>query len=111
MELKDLKVGDLVVLNDTYIEKLAPIQRITNTLIIAHNTKFRKSTGVQVGERMLYHESISIPSEDDIKRIKKEMDKRKMTDTIYIFAERARREQVSFENLEKVYDVIVSLKK
>jgi hypothetical protein len=64
-----------------------------------------------VSEDMLCHESISIPTEDDIKRIKKETLKRKMEDTIYHFAERARREQVSFEKLEKVYDVIVSLKK
>jgi len=28
MELKDLKVGDLVVVYDTYTEKLAPVQRI-----------------------------------------------------------------------------------
>ena len=109
MELKDLKVGDLVVVYDTYIEKLAPVQRITNTLIIVHDTKFRKKSGRQLGEDMMYRESISIPTEDDIKRIKKETLKREMEDTIYHFAERARREQVSFENLQKAYDVIVSL--
>ena len=109
MELKDLKVGDLVVVYDTYTEKLASVQRITNTLIIAHNTKFRKSTGVQVGEGMWHSKNIYIPTGNDIERIKKEMTKRKMTDTIYNFAGRARQEQVSFEDLEKVYDVIVSL--
>ncbi len=28
MELKDLKLGDLVVVNNIYTEKLAPVQRI-----------------------------------------------------------------------------------
>ena len=109
MELKDLKVGDLVVVYDTYTEKLAPVQRITNTLIIVQDNKFRKKSGCMVGEGVVFFKHISVPTENDIKMIKKDTLKRKMEDTIYHFAERARREQVSFENLQKVYDAIVSL--
>lgn len=111
MELKDLKVGDLVVVNSEYGEKLYPVQRITNTLIIVQDTKFRKHTGSQVGEVMWYRESIYIPTENDIKRIKKEMTKRKMTDAICSFSARAKQEYIPFEDLEKVYDLVVSLER
>ena len=111
MELKDLKVGDLVIMHTEYVDGIVPVQRITNTLIIVKDTKFRKHSGYQIGEGIYHRKHISIPTEDDIKRIKKETLKRKMEDTIYHFSERARREQVAFEDLQNVYDAIVSLKK
>ena len=108
-DLKDLKVGDLVVLDSPYIRELKPIQRVTNTQIIVDGTKFRKS-GSQIGSDIWHPTSISIATEEDIKQIKKEKLKREMKNTIIGFSEFVKSDKVPFEDMERVYYTIVQLK-
>lgn len=77
-ELKDLVAGDKVVVYDKYDNRrIAIVERITKTLVVVNNIKYRKSDGFASGESYIFSRRIEIPKdEEQIKAIKLEYRKR-----------------------------------
>lgn len=100
-ELKDLVVGDKVVAYDKYdSRRIAIVERITKTLVVVNNIKYRKSNGFKFGESYIYSRRIEIPKdEEQIKEIELEYRKRIIIHRIHNF----NLNDYPLEVLEKVY--------
>lgn len=48
-ELKDLVVGDDVLVTGMYYRRIAKVDKVTKTQIIANNARFRRDSGWQCG--------------------------------------------------------------
>ena len=84
-ELKDLVVGDKVVVYDKYDNKrIGIIKRVTKTLVVVNNVKYRKSNGFQTGIYGLFSGRIEIPKDkEQIKALELEYRKRIIIHRIY----------------------------
>lgn len=100
-ELKDLVAGDEVVAYDKYDNrKIAIVERITKTLVVVDNIKYRKSDGYAYGESYIFSRRIKIPKdEEQIKAINLEYRKRIIIHRIY----NLNLNDYPLEVLEKVY--------
>lgn len=100
-ELKDLVVGDKVVVYDKYDnKKIGIIKRVTKTLVVVNNVKYRKSNGFQTGIYGLFSGRIEIPKdEEQIKAIELEYRKRIIIHRIH----NLNLNDYPLEVLEKVY--------
>lgn len=78
-ELKDLVAGDKVVAYDECNNRrIAIVERITKTLVVVNNIKYRKSNGFEYGvSSYIFSHRIEIPKdEEQIKAIELEYRKR-----------------------------------
>lgn len=100
-ELKDLVVGDKVVVYDKYDnKKIGIIKRVTKTLVVVNNVKYRKSNGFQTGTYGLLSGRIEIPKdEEQIKVIELEYRKQIIIHRIH----NLNLNDYPLEVLEKVY--------
>lgn len=100
-EFKDLVVGDKVVVYDKYDNRrIAIVERITKTLVVVNNIKYRKSDGFASGESYISSCRIKIPKdEEQIKAIKLEYRKRIIIRRIH----NLNLNDYPLEVLEKVY--------
>lgn len=101
-ELKDLVVGDKVVAYDKYDNRrIAIVERITKTLVVVNNIKYRKSDGYEYGvSSYILSRRIEIPKdEEQIKEIELEYRKRIIIHRIHNF----NLNDYPLEVLEKVY--------
>lgn len=73
-EFDNLVVGDKVVVYDKYdYKKIGVVKRLTKTLVVVNNIKYRKSNGSQYGVYGLFSGRIEIPKdEEQIKAIELE---------------------------------------
>jgi len=112
MELKDLKVGDVVAefIQCSNRTKLSHVERTTKSLIITNRFRYRKSDGRSISDS-IWHNYIYIPTKEEVQRITIENKKSFMKNVIIGFAEFVKRDNVSFGKIEKVYDLIVSFDK
>ena len=101
MEFKDLVVGDNVVVYDKYDnKKIGVVKRVTKTLVVVNDIRYRKSNGFQYGIYGLYSCRIEIPKdEEQIKAIELETRKKLIAHRIRNF----NLEDYPLEVLEKVY--------
>lgn len=101
-EFKDLVVGDKVVAYDKYDNRrIAIVERITKTLVVVNNIKYRKSNGFQFGvSSYILSRRIEIPKdEEQIKAIELEYRKRIIIHRIH----NLNLNDYPLEVLEKVY--------
>lgn len=100
-ELKDLVAGDKVVAYDKYANRrIAIVERITKTLVVVNNIKYRKSDGFAYGEIYFSSRRIEIPKdEEQIKAIELEHRKQIIIHRIHNF----NLNDYPLEVLEKVY--------
>ena len=100
-ELKDLVVGDKVIVYDKYDnKKIDIIKRVTKTLVVVNNVKYQKSNGLQTGIYELFSGRIEIPKdEEQIKAIELEYRKRIIIHRIH----NLNLNDYPLEVLEKVY--------
>lgn len=100
-ELKDLVAGDKVIVYEKYGDrKIATVERITKTLVVVNNIKYRKSNGFQSGVYGLFSGKIEIPKdEEQIKVIELEYRKRIIIHRIH----NLNLNDYPLEVLEKVY--------
>lgn len=101
-ELKDLVAGDKVVAYDKYDNRrIAVVERITKTLVVVNNIKYRKSNGFQFGvSSYILSRRIEIPKDEElIKAIELEYRKRIIIHRIHNF----NLNDYPLEVLEKVY--------
>lgn len=76
-ELKDLKVGDDVLVTGISYRRIAKVNKVTKTLIIVGNTRFRRESGWQYGGDGWNLRSISVPTKKVIAEIKEENHRKK----------------------------------
>lgn len=102
-ELKDLVAGDKVVVFDRYDNRrIAIVERITKTLVVVNNIKYRKSNGFQFGvSSYILSRRIEIPKDEEqqIKAIELEYRKRIIIHRIH----NLNLNDYPLEVLEKVY--------
>lgn len=100
-ELKDLVVGDKVVVYDKYGNKeIGIVKRVTKNLVVVNNVKYRKYNGFQAGIYGLFSGRIEIPKdEEQIKEIELEYRKRIIIHRIH----NLNLNDYPLEVLEKVY--------
>lgn len=101
-ELKDLVVGDKVVVYDKYDnKKIGVVKRVTKTLVVVNNIKYRKSNGFEYGvSSYILSRRIEIPKdEEQIKEIELEYRKRIIIHRIH----NLNLNDYPLEVLEKVY--------
>lgn len=71
-ELKDLVVGDDVLVIGMYHRRIAKVGKITKTQIVVDNVRFRKDSGWQCGGDSWNRKSIFVPTEKEISDVKEE---------------------------------------
>ncbi len=100
-KIKELQVGDLVIVYDKYDNRRIDIvERITKTLVVVNNIKYRKSDGFVPRESYIFSRRIEIPKdEEQIKEIKLEYRKRIIIHRIH----NLNLNDYPLEVLEKVY--------
>lgn len=65
-ELKDLVVGDDVLITSRYYRRIAKVDKVTKTQIVVDNVRFRRDSGWQCGGDSWNRKSISVPTEKEI---------------------------------------------
>lgn len=100
-EFKDLVVGDKVVVYDKYDnKKIGVVKRVTKTLVVVNDIRYRKSNGFQYRIYGLYSCRIEIPKdEEQINAIELEYRKRIIIHRIH----NLNLNDYPLEVLEKVY--------
>lgn len=101
-EFSNLQVGDKVIVYDKYDnKKIGIIKRVTKTLVVVNNVKYRKSDGFEYGiSSYIFYRRIEIPKdEEQIKAIELEYRKRIIIHRIH----NLNLNDYPLEVLEKVY--------
>lgn len=100
-EFDNLVVGDKVIVYDKYNnKKIDVVKRVTKTLVVVNNIRYRKSNGTQYGVYGLFSGRIGVPKdEEQIKAIELEYRKRIIIHRIH----NLNLNDYPLEVLEKVY--------
>ena len=102
IELKDLQVGDNVLVTGVSHRYIVKVDKVTKTQIVAGNIRFRRDSGWQCGGDRWNVRIISVPTEKEISEIKKETLRKKL-----IFAiSSSDLKHLSIAELERVYKII-----
>ena len=101
-ELKDLQVGDEVIIYSVFRHTIGIIQKITKTQITVNGIKFRRETGIQISSDRWNTQQLCVPTEADMAKIKADEHRRKLQCFItnYDF------KKLSIEKLKQVYNII-----
>ena len=101
-ELKDLVAGDEVLVTGTLHRRIAKVDKVTKTQIIANNARFRRDSGWQCGSDIWDRKSISVPTEKEISDVKEENIRKILINTISSF----NFERLSTDELKQVYNIV-----
>lgn len=101
-ELKDLVVGDDVLVTSMYHRRIAKIDKVTKTQIVVDNVRFRRDSGWQCGGDIWDRKSISVPTEKEISDIKEENLRKALIYTISSFDFK----HLSTDELKQVYNIL-----
>lgn len=101
-ELKDLVAGDNVLVTSRYYRRIAKVDKVTKTQIIANNDRFRRDSGWQYGVDSWNRKSISVPTEKEISDIKEENLRNTLVYAISSFDFK----RLSTDELKQVYNIV-----
>ena len=101
-ELKDLVVGDDVLVTGMYYRRIAKVDKVTKTQIIVNNARFRRDSGWQFGSDRWNVRRISVPTEKEISDVKEENLRKILIHTISSFDF----ERLSTNDLKQVYNIV-----
>ena len=102
-ELKDLQVGDEVVIEGLgYLRRLAKIERMTKTLFVVKGFRFNRKTGRQHENLGWESKFISIPTNEQKERLLEAQRK----SNIISYIEKFNFDSLSVEELLQVYNII-----
>ena len=101
-ELKDLVVGDDVLVTVMSYRHIAKVDKVTKTQIIVNNARFRRDSGLQFGSDRWNVRRISVPTEKEILDIKEENLRKILFHTISSFDF----ERLSTNELKQVYNIV-----
>lgn len=101
-ELKDLVVGDDVLVTSMCHRRIAKIDKVTKTQIVVDNVRFRRDSGWQCGSDIWDRKSISVPTEKEISDVKEENFRKKLIYAISSFDFK----RLSTDELKQVYNIL-----
>lgn len=101
-ELKDLVVGDEVLVISRYYRRIAKVDKVTKTQIVVNNARFRRNSGYQCGGDSWNRKIISIPTEKEISDIKEENLRKTLVYAISSFDFK----RLSTDELKQVYNIV-----
>ena len=101
-ELKDLVVGDDVLVTGMYYRRIAKVDKVTKTQIIANNARFRRDSGWQCGSDRWNVRRISVPTEKEISDVKEENLRKILINTISSFDFK----RLSADELKQLYNIV-----
>ena len=101
-ELKDLVVGDDVLVTVMSYRHIAKVDKVTKTQIIVNNARFRRDSGWQFGSNRWNVTRISVPTEKEILDIKEENLRKILIHNISSFDF----ERLSTNELKQVYNIV-----
>ena len=101
-ELKDLVVGDEVLVTGTFNRRIAKVDKVTKTKIVIDNARFRRDSGCQFGSDRWNVRRISVPTEKEISDVKEENIRKILINTISSF----NFERLSTDELKQVYNIV-----
>ena len=101
-ELKDLVVGDDVLVTSMYHRRIAKIDKVTKTQIVVDNVRFRRDSGWQCGGDIWDRKSISVPTEKEISDIKEE----NLRETLIYSISSFDFKRLSTDKLKQVYNIL-----
>lgn len=101
-ELKDLQVGDVVLVTSRYYRRIAKVDKVTKTQIVVDNARFRRNSGWQYGGDSWSRKSISVPTEKEISEVKEENLRKNLICVISSFDFK----RLSTNELKKVYNIV-----
>ena len=101
-ELKDLVVGDDVLVTGMYYRRIAKVDKVTKTQIIANNARFRRDSGLQCVSDSWNRKSISVPTEKEISDVKEENLRKILINTISSFDFK----RLSADELKQLYNIV-----
>lgn len=101
-ELKDLVVGDDVLVTSMCHRRIAKIDKVTKTQIVVDNVRFRRDSGWQCGSDRWDRKRISIPTEKEISDVKEENFRKKLIYAISSFDFK----RLSTDELKQVYNIV-----
>lgn len=101
-EIKDLVVGDDVLITSRYYRRIAKVDKVTKTQIIVDNARFRRDSGWKCGSDRWNVRRISVPTEKEISDIKEENLRRTLIYAISSFDFK----RLSTDELKQVYNIV-----
>lgn len=101
-ELKDLVVGDDVLVTGMSYRHIAKVDKVTKTQIVVNNARFRRDSGWQCTSDRWNVRRISIPTEKEISDIKEENLRKTLIYAISSFDFK----RLSTDELKQVYNII-----
>lgn len=101
-ELKDLQVGDTILVSCAWNRRLSKVQRVTKTLIVVDNIRFNRQSGWQLGQGRWNTSKLYVPTEKEIAKIKEEEIHKKL---VYAIQDCDFR-KLSTDKLKQVYNII-----
>lgn len=101
-ELKDLVVGDEVLVSGMYHRRIAKVDKVTKTQIVVDNARFRRNSGWQCGSDRWNVRRISVPTEKEISDVKEENLRKTLIYSISSFDFK----RLSTDELKQVYNIV-----
>ena len=101
-ELKDLVVGDEVLVTGMSYKRIAKVDKVTNTKIVVDNARFSRDSGWQCGSDIWNKRKISVPTEKQIAEIKEENIRKTLFYAISSFDFK----RLSTDELKQVYNIV-----
>lgn len=101
-ELKDLVVGDDVLVKGMSYKRIAKVDKVTKTQIVVDNARFKRDSGWQCGSDIWNRRRVSVPTEKEISDIKEENFRKKLIYAISSFDFK----RLSTDELKQVYKIV-----
>lgn len=101
-EIKDLQVGDSVLVTGMSYRRIAKIDKATKTQIVVDNARFNKNSGWQCGSNIWNRRKIYVPTEKEISDVKEENFRKKLIYAISSFDFK----RLSTDELKQVYNIV-----
>lgn len=101
-ELKDLVVGDDVLVRGMHNRRIAKVDKVTKTQIIIDNARFKRDSGWQCGSDRWNIRRISVPTEKEISDVKEENLRNTLVYAISSFDFK----RLSTDELKQVYNIV-----
>lgn len=101
-ELKDLVVGDDVLVKGMNHRRIAKVDKVTKTQIVVDNVRFRRDSGWQCGGDRWNVRIIFVPTEKEISDIKEENLRNTLIYAISTFDFK----RLSTDELKQVYKIV-----
>lgn len=101
-ELKDLQVGDVVLVTGMSYRRIAKVDKVTKTQIIANNARFRRDSGWQCGSDSWNVRKISVPTEKVISDVEEENLRKNLIYAISSFDFK----RLQTDELKQVYNIV-----